>query len=240
MSEIVVSSSSNSVDKAIDKYHDFTSYSGSSRGSSSSNNNSGGNTTDKEYMSSVSRVPLEVFQEHPRMRAASRSGVGTLTSVPSSTPLDKVEIVYSCAVGVHFKTDEKRLTSLRSWYQIIDNLNPRLAVRGEWCCNPCFGIGVYEAYLLGGLRLPLNAFARELLTRLGLGVCQFNPNAWRLVVSMHVLWREMFEGDCPLTMDKFLFCYKPSEINQSLGFYQFIARGKDCRLIKSLVTSDRN
>ena len=115
MSEILVSLSSNSIDKAIDRYHDSTSYSGSSRGSSSSNSNSGGNTTDEEYMSSVSRVPLEVFQEHLRMRAASRSGVGTLTSVPSSTPLDKVETVYSCAVGVRFKTDEKRLTSLRSW-----------------------------------------------------------------------------------------------------------------------------
>ena len=110
----------------------------------------------------------------------------------------------------------------------------------EWCCNPRFGIGDYEADLLGGLRLPLNAFARELLTRLGLGVCQFNPNAWRLVVSMQVLWREVFEGNRPLTMDKFLFCYKPSEINQSLGFYQFTTRGKDCRLIKSLVTSNRN
>ena len=95
--------------------------------------------------------------------------------------------MYSCAVGVHSKTDEKRLDSLRSWYHIPDDLNPRLAVRGEWCCNPHFEIGVYEAYLLGGLRLPFNAFARELLTRLGLGVCQFNLNAWRLVVSMQVL-----------------------------------------------------
>ena len=50
----------------------------------------------------------------------------------------------------------------------------------------------------------------------------------------------MFEGDRPLTVDEFLFCYKPSEINQSLGFYQFIAKSKDCRLIKSLVTSDGN
>ena len=50
----------------------------------------------------------------------------------------------------------------------------------------------------------------------------------------------MFEGDRPLTIDEFLYYYKPSKINQSLGFYQFIARGKDCRLIKSLVTSDRN
>jgi len=41
-------------------------------------------------------------------------------------------------------------------------------------------------------------------------------------------------------VDEFLFCYKPSEINQSFGFYQFTDRGKDCRLIKSLVTSDRN
>ena len=27
---------------------------------------------------------------------------------------------------------------------------------------------------------------------------------------------------------------------KSLGFYQFTVRGKDCRLIKSLITSDRN
>ena len=103
-----------------------------------------------------------------------------------------------------------------------------------------FGIGIYETYLLGGLRLPLNSFARELLTMLVLGVCQFNPNAWRLIVSMQVLWREVFEGNRPLTVDEFLYCYKPFKINQSLGFYQFTARGKDYRLIKSLVTSDRN
>ena len=41
-------------------------------------------------------------------------------------------------------------------------------------------------------------------------------------------------------MDEFLFCYKPLEINQSLGLYQFIARGTNYRLIKSLVSSERN
>ena len=35
-------------------------------------------------------------------------------------------------------------------------------------------------------------------------------------------------------------CYKLLEINQSFSFYQFTAKGKDCRLIKSLVTLDRN
>ena len=154
-------------------------------------------------------------------------------SIPSSPPLDEVEIVYSCAVGTPSKIDERKLTTLKSWYQIPDDLNPRLAVRGEWCCQPRFGIGIYEAYFLGGLRLPLNAFAIELLTRLGLGVCQLNPNTWRLIISMQVLWREVFEEDHPLTVVEFLYCYKPSKINQSLDFYQFTPRGNDCRLIKS-------
>ena len=42
----------------------------------------------------------------------------------------------------------------------------------------------------------------------------------------------------PLT-SSFLYCYKPSEIYQSPGFYQFTARGRDCRLVKSLASSDR-
>ena len=88
--------------------------------------------------------------------------------------------------------------------------------------------------------MPLNTFARELLVRLGLGVCQFNPNTWRLIVSMQILWREVLGEDRPLTVDKFLFCYKPSEIYQSFGFYQFTARGTDYRLIKSLASSNRN
>ena len=238
MFEIVVSSFSNSIEKTIDEYHDSTSYGGSSSGTRY--NSSGGNTTDKEYTSGVPVVPLEVFQEQLRMRAATGSRAGTSTNVPPSSPLDKVEIVYSCVVGIPSKTSEQRLASLKTWHQIPDDLNPRLVVRREWCCNPHFGIGVYEAYLLGGLRLPLNAFARELLVRLGLGVCQFNPNAWTLIVSMQVLWREVFEGDRSLTVDEFFFCYKPSEINQFYGFYQFTTKGKDCRLIKPLVTSNKN
>ena len=57
---------------------------------------------------------------------------------------------------------------------------------------------------------------------------------------MQILWKEVFERDCPLTVDEFLYSYKPSEIIQSLSFYQFTARGTDCKLIKSLLTYDRN
>jgi len=127
--------------------------------------------------------------------------------------------LYSCAIGISSKTNEKKLTSLKSWYQIPDDLNPRLAGCGELCSHPRFGVGIYKSYLLGGIRLPFNAFAREILFRLGLGNNQLNPNAWRLIVSMQVLWREVFDENYPLTMDEFLYYYKPFEISQSLDFY---------------------
>ena len=202
MSETIIPSSSDSTEKAINEYYDSTS-DNSSDNSSYSNE---GSSSDERYTSSVPRLPLEVVQE--QLRKASGSQASTSSSVPPSSPLDKEETVYSCAVGIHSNTNEQRLNSLRTWYQIPDELNPRLPVHGEWCCNPRFGVGVYEAYFLGGFKLPLNAFARELLVRLGLGICQFNPNAWRLIISMQILWMEVFGGDHPLTVDEFLFCYK--------------------------------
>ena len=125
---------------------------------------------DEGYTFGVPGFLVEVIQE--QLRKAFGSQASTLSSVPPSNSIDEVETIYSCAVGVHSKMSEQRLNNLRIQYQILDKLNPRLPVRGEWCCNPHFGIGVYEAYFLGGLRLPLNAFARELLVRLGLGVCE--------------------------------------------------------------------
>ena len=123
MSEVVLSSSSNNVDKAIDEYHDSTSYNGSS--SSGGSSSSSRKTMDEEYTSSVPGIPLKVFHEHLRTRAA--SGAGTSMSIPSSLPLDEVETVYSCAVGIPSKTNEWRLAALKSWYQILEDLNHRLA-----------------------------------------------------------------------------------------------------------------
>ena len=202
MSNTVISSSSNSTEKAIDEYYDTTNNSGSSNRSHSNQ----GSSTDKGYTFGVTGLPLEVIQG--QLRKASSSQASSSSIVPPSNPLDEEEIVYNCVVGIHSKTNEQRLNHLRTWYQIPNELSPRLPVHGEWCYNPRFRVGVYEAYFLAGFRLPLNAFARELLIRLGLGICQLNPNTWRLVISMQILWREVFGGDHPLTVDEFLFCYK--------------------------------
>ena len=176
MSKVSVPSSDDSMEKAIDKYYDS-----SDNSSDHSSHSDEESSSDEGYTSGVPGLPLEVVQE--QLRKASGSQAGVSSSVPPSSPLDE-ETVYSCAVDIHSKTNEQRLSNLRTWYQIPDEFNPRLPVHGEWCCNPRFGVGVYEAYFLGGFRLPLNSFARELLVRLGLGICQFNPNAWRLIISM--------------------------------------------------------
>ena len=168
MSETIICSSSNSTEKAMDEYYDTTSDSGSSDSSHSNE----GSSTDEGYTFGVPVLPLEFIQE--QLRKASGSQAGSPSSVPSFNPLDEEEIIYN-AIGIHSKTNEQMLNTLRIWYQIPDELNLRLPVHGEWCCNPRFGVGVYKAYFLGVFRLPLNAFARELLVRLGLGMCQFNP-----------------------------------------------------------------
>ena len=69
---IFLSSSSDSVDKAIDEYSDHSSFSGSSDSNNSSGSSSEGNTTD-EYKSGVPGVPLKVLQEGLKTRFESGS-----------------------------------------------------------------------------------------------------------------------------------------------------------------------
>ena len=131
MSEVALSWSSNSVDKAIDKYHDSSSYSSSNSDSSSS-----GSSTDEGYTSGVPGFSLKVIQEQLRTKAV--SGAGTSMSIPSSPPSDEVETVCSYAVGIPSKKNDRKLGLLRKWYQIPNDFNPRLPIRGEWCCHPLF------------------------------------------------------------------------------------------------------
>ena len=66
MSEIAISSSSNSIEKAIDEYYDE-----SNDSSSDTSNSCGGNTTNEEYVSGVPRFLVEVVQEQLRKASGS-------------------------------------------------------------------------------------------------------------------------------------------------------------------------
>ena len=121
MSEISISSSSNSIEKVIDEYYDDS----SDNSSDSSSHSNEGSSSDEGYSSGVPGLPLEVVKEQLRKAFGFQAGVS------SSVPLDEEETIYSCAVGIHSKTNEQRLSNLRTWYQIPDEFNPRLPVHGE-------------------------------------------------------------------------------------------------------------
>ena len=126
-----MSSSSGSTMREIDEYQDESN--GSSRSTKSSS--SSFSSQDKHYSFRVPGVPLEVFQDEMRRTMAFRSLVGISTSAHLSASSSEEETVYCYVVGIPSSTDEKKLNSLRSWYQIPNDLNPHLANHGEWCCN---------------------------------------------------------------------------------------------------------
>ena len=97
---LVASSSTDSIDKAIYEYCEDN----SDRSSSSGTSDASGGSTDENYSSGALRFPIEIIQK--QLRRASSSQAGSPSSVPSSNPMDEEEIVFSCAVGIHSKTDE--------------------------------------------------------------------------------------------------------------------------------------
>ena len=75
--------------------------------------------------------------------------------------------------------------------------------------------------LKAGLRFPLSSLHRELLKCLGLSINQVSPNAWRIFIVMEILYSAMTDGAKSLTMREFLHCYRPDEIDKSMGGVQF-------------------
>ena len=234
-----MSSSSSSLERGIDEYRDVSSGSEGSYESSESSTTSS-NSSDEHYSSRAPSIPFEEFQELQR-RVASRSGASSSRQPPSPSQDEEGEenITYSCAPKVASILDATNLKTLVDRYQIPKELKPRLPMEKEWCCSPSSGLGVYTFYLLAGLRFPLNSFYRGLLHRLGIGPNQLNPNGWRTVVAMQVLWREALERDCPITVVEFLYCYKPFKIKKSVGLYQFSSRGSYYSLIKDRSSTDK-
>ena len=125
---------------------------------------------DEHYLSGVPGVPLEIFQEELRLKMASSLLAGPLSHIPASiASLDEEEdILYCCAVGIPSKINEKKLGSIRSWYQIIDDLN--LAVQGEWCFSPCLGVVPLLKTALSLMAMPPMVYPLEMISILSISL----------------------------------------------------------------------
>ena len=99
---------------------------------------------------------------------------------------------------------------------------------------------MYEQVLKAGLRFPLNFLHRKLLKYLGLSVNQISPNAWRVFIVMEVLYGAMSNGARSLTVQEFLHCYRPEEIDKSKGMYSFVPRKFVLKVIFETPNSNRD
>ena len=94
--------------------------------------------------------------------------------------------------------------------------------------------------LKAGLRFPLNSLHRKLLKYLGLFVSQISPNAWRVFIVMELLYGAMSNGARSLTVQEFLRCYRPDEIDKSKGMYSFVPRKSILKVIYETPDSNRD
>ena len=138
-----------------------------------------------------------------------------------------------------FRQDD--IDRIRRRYQIPDDVVIRIPDADERACCPKYegDVAFYEADLRAGLRFPMQPFVRELLDFFSLAPGQVNPNGWRTIISCMVMWRVSSNGEEDLTVDEFLFCYEPVQIELSRGFWTFKNRDVNSKVVQGLPSSDR-
>ena len=86
------------------------------------------------------------------------------------------------------KMSDRVFKELHTRYQIPDHIPIRLLRKNKKCYSRrTADIGMYNAMLAAGLRLPLTALHCQLVDFIGLSVSQITSNAWRIFISAEIL-----------------------------------------------------
>jgi len=136
---------------------------------------------------------------------------------------------------------KKNFDTLREKYQILVGIPICLPFKFEKCYyQDAKDDRAYEQILKARLRFPLSALHCHLLQYLGLAITQISPSAWRVFLAMEVLYGVLTNGARRMMVKEFFHCYRPSEIVQSRGMYDFLSRKPSLRLLCETPDSNKN
>ena len=136
-------------------------------------------------------------------------------------------------------TDAESLGRVRTRYQIPGDVVLRILNSDEWVCSHVEDVVLYESALTVGLRFPVQPFIRELLDFLSLAPGQVAPNGWKVIITCMVIWRECSDGLDDIIVEEFLYCFEPTQIVASPGFWTFRNKEESSRLVEELPSSNR-
>uniref|UniRef100_A0A2N9FV71 Uncharacterized protein n=1 Tax=Fagus sylvatica TaxID=28930 RepID=A0A2N9FV71_FAGSY len=106
-------------------------------------------------------------------------------------------------------TTIESLDRVRTRYQIPQDVVLRIPGSDEKACSHVEDVALYESALTAGLRFPVLPFIREL------------------------------DGQDDITVEEFLYCFEPSQIAASPGFWTFRNREESSKLVDGLPSSNR-
>ena len=139
------------------------------------------------------------------------------------------------------KINESHFKTLRDKHQILIHIPMRIPYKSKKCYYEGLeNVGIYEQMLKARLKFPLSALHRRLLQYLGLSINQISPNPWRVFLSVEVLYGVMSNEARRLTVEEFFHCYRPAEVSQSKGMYNFMPKSPLLRLIYENPDSNRD
>lgn len=97
------------------------------------------------------------------------------------------------------ETNVDSLNELRWKYRIPNSVELRLIANDALPSRPPPGyVTLYPTMLAIGIRVPFQLPVHDWVSELGVAPAQINPNGYRVILSLIVLWREKFDCDPPV------------------------------------------
>ena len=132
-------------------------------------------------------------------------------------------------------TTTEDLIDLRTIYDILDGIHLRIPGKKDTPNRPPRGhVTLFLENFKFGMRLPLQLYFVQMLSGLHLAPSQLNPNGWRVLFSLFILWSRCCQSEP--TVDEVKHLYQLKSSPKDASWYYFMSSTKTSKPITDLPT----